>query len=231
MNTQLDYINDLLEKDSELRDKIRDEVHDLDKKTRVMAGILNKLHSTPPDKVAPLLDSVRPIIQSCQKNSSALAEIIPPNQFWRWKDMWSFSLRNAIFSAALVEYMTSRTLISLEQVSATLGIDDAWKDKFALTAEDYLHALITLVNELSRLAVNSVTMGDFDEPLKISTFVKDVFAGFSMLNLKNDTLRRRYDSLKYDLKKIEEVVYDISLRNLHGAKAQEVTPDPTKSSE
>jgi hypothetical protein len=30
--------------------KIRDEVHDLDKKTRMMAGILNKLHSTPPDK-------------------------------------------------------------------------------------------------------------------------------------------------------------------------------------
>jgi hypothetical protein len=24
------------------------------------------------------------------------------------------------------------------------------------------------------------------------------------LNLKNDTLRRRYDSLKYDIKKIEE---------------------------
>jgi len=30
--------------------KIRDEVHDLDKKTRMMAGILNKLHSTPPDQ-------------------------------------------------------------------------------------------------------------------------------------------------------------------------------------
>ena len=117
--------------------KIRDEVHDLDKKTRMMAGILNKLHSTPPDQstsvlpfitpasepriVAPLLDSVRPIIQSCQKNSSALAGIIPPNQFWRWKDMWSISLRNAIYSAALVEYMTTRSLISLEQVSAALG--------------------------------------------------------------------------------------------------------------
>lgn len=117
--------------------KIRDEVHDLDKKARMMAGMLNKLHSTPPDQstsflalgapmsepwtVAPLLDSVRPIIQSCQKNSSALAEIIPPNQFWRWKDMWSISLRNAIYSAALVEYMTTRTLISLEQVSAALG--------------------------------------------------------------------------------------------------------------
>lgn len=105
-------------------------------------------------------------------------------------------------------------------------------------------------------------MGNFEEPIRISTFVKDVFAGFSMvdhhfagklhsmtatqLNLKNDTLRRRYDSLKYDLKKIEEgddevsrlssivvdqtpVVYDISLRNLHGTKGQE--PDATKISE
>ena len=117
--------------------KIRDEVHDLDRKTRTMAGMLNKLHSTPSDQgmyrlafgtlvseartVTPLLDSVRPIIESCQKNSSALAKIIPPNQFWRWKDMWSISLRNAIYSAALVEYMTTRSLISLEQVSATLG--------------------------------------------------------------------------------------------------------------
>ena len=102
----------------------------------------------------------------------------------------------------------------------------------------------------SRLAVNSVTLGDFEQPIKISLFVKDIFAGFSMvlildsacrmlryscraysqLNLKNDTLRRRYDSLKYDIKKIEEgivvsesqnmrcscrtVVYDVSLRKL-----------------
>jgi hypothetical protein len=72
----------------------------------------------------------------------------------------------------------------------------------------------------ARLAVNAVTLGNFDEPIKISIFVKDVFVGFTMviyllnfyfmalilsqLNLKNDTLRRRYDSLKYDIKKVEE---------------------------
>ena len=132
--------------------KIRDQVHDLDKKTRMMAGILNKLHSTPPDQgvwsfrlatvvaeprsVAVLLDSVRPIIQSCQKNSSALAEIIPPNQFWRWKDMWSFSLRNSIYSAALVQYMTTRTLISLEQVSAALGSESLGSDE-----NEFTHAM------------------------------------------------------------------------------------------
>lgn len=35
-----------------------------------------------------------------------------------------------------------------------------------------------------------------------------------LLNLKNDLLRKRYDSIKYDLKKIEEVVYDINIRKL-----------------
>ena len=51
-------------------------------------------------------------------------------------------------------------------------------------------------------------------PGRIQRFVSDLYAGFRLLNLKNDFLRKRYDSIKYDLKKIEEVVYDISIRKL-----------------
>ena len=40
-------------------------------------------------------------------------------------------------------------------------------------------------------------MGDFARPLQISKFVKDVHAGFQLLNLKNDVLRRRSDGMKY----------------------------------
>jgi len=69
-------------------------------------------------------------------------------------------------------------------------------------------------SDKSRLAVNAVTLGDFEAPLRISVFAKEVFTGFSMLNLKNDPLRRRFDTLKYDIKKIEEVVYDVTLRKL-----------------
>jgi hypothetical protein len=67
-----------------------------------------------------------------------------------------------------------------------------------LPVEDYLHSLISLVNELvrnnfiscnlyltgvgqSRLAINAVTLGNFQEPIRISIFVKDLFAGFSMV--------------------------------------------------
>ena len=36
-------------------------------------------------------------------------------------------------------------------------------------------------SDKSRLAVNAVTLGDFEAPLKISFFAKEVFTGFSMV--------------------------------------------------
>jgi len=35
----------------------------------------------------------------------------------------------------------------------------------------------------SRLAINAVTLGNFEEPIRISIFVKDLFAGFSMVGM------------------------------------------------
>ncbi|KAJ3360014.1 hypothetical protein GGF32_008812 [Allomyces javanicus] len=45
---------------------------------------------------------------------------------------------------------------------------------------------------------------DYDRPLRIRAFVQELYSGFQLLNLKNDLLRRRYDGIKYDVKKIEE---------------------------
>ena len=68
-----------------------------------------------------------------------------------------------------------------------------------MTSEEYLHSLISLIEELARLAVNSVTLGDCQRPLEISRFVKNLHAGFQILNLKNDMLRKRSDSIKYNV--------------------------------
>ncbi|KAF7299037.1 Translin [Mycena indigotica] len=210
----IDVLNTLLDKDIGVSEKIREQVKELDKKVRTIVGILGKIHSTPSNSMGPLLDSVEPVLYSCREILSAIASAVPPDQFWRWKEMWSNDIRSLVFAAALIEFLKNGGLLSVSQTSETLGIQEEWKDRFVLSVEDYLHGLIGMVNELSRYAVNSVTLGDFQEPMKISTFVKDIFSGFTMLNLKNDSLRRRFDSLKYDLKKIEEVVYDVSLRKL-----------------
>lgn len=87
-------------------------------------------------------------------------------------------------------------------------------DQMRLTTEEYLHGLISVVNELPRLSIHVVTLGDYDAPIRIASLVKQVHAAFQILNLKNDLLRKRFDTLKYDVKRVEEVVYDIRLRGL-----------------
>ena len=47
---------------------------------------------------------------------------------------------------------------------------------------------------------------------------------YRLLNLKNDTLRKKFDGIKYDLKKVEEVVYDLSIRGLN-------KPAPSKTAD
>ncbi|KAL8916633.1 MAG: hypothetical protein Q9208_008392 [Pyrenodesmia sp. 3 TL-2023] len=111
-----------------------------------------------------------------------------------------------------IEEVATRALLMVIWVVVPTNVKD--RDTFHITTEEYLHALISLIEELARLAVNSVTLGDYQRPLQISKFVKDIHAGFQILNLKNDSLRRRSDSIKYNVKKIEDVVYDLSLRNL-----------------
>lgn len=77
----------------------------------------------------------------------------------------------------------------------------------------FLWTLVSFMLQ-SRLSVNAVTAGDYSRPVRIARFIADLDAGFRLLNLKNDALRRRYDALKYDLKKAEEVVYDLTVRGL-----------------
>ncbi|KAI0250821.1 translin [Lactifluus subvellereus] len=218
----LEFINELLEGEAQLKERIRELVEQFEKKTRKMTSMLDKVHSTPKPEIPALLETIRPVFHSCHTITAALAETIPRDEVWRWKDLWTVPLRAAVFSVVLECFLTDGTLVPLNTVAEQLGIREEWKDRFSLTPEDYLHGVITVINELSRLVVNAVTLGDFEAPLRISAFAKEVFTGFSALNLKNDLLRRRFDGLKYDIKKIEEVVYDVSLRKL--------VPSPTAGS-
>ncbi|KAH9002574.1 Translin [Lactarius hatsudake] len=203
----LGLINELLEGEAQHKERIREHVVTFEKNTRVMTSILDKVHSTPKSDIPALLEALQPIFDSCHEVAAALAETIPRDEVWKWKDLWTTPLRAAAFSVLLARFLTDGTLASLPSVAEQLGNSH-------LVPEDYLHGIISVINELSRLAVNAVTLGDFEAPLRISVFAKEVFTGFSMLNLKNDALRRRFDTLKYDIKKIEEVVYDVTLRKL-----------------
>lgn len=94
-------------------------------------------------------------------------------------------------------------------------------DTFHIALDEYLSALTMLADELGRLAMNAVTLGDGALAVRISRFVKELHGGFQLLNLKNDFLRKRVDGVKYAVKRVEGVIYDLALRNLLPAEAEE----------
>ena len=81
-----------------------------------------------------------------------------------------------------------------------------------VSAEDYLSGLCDLTGELVRKAVYDVIHKKFDEAAKIKELVHDIYGEFLKLHLRNSELRKKSDAIKWNLKKLEEVMYDISMK-------------------
>ena len=208
-----------IDEETTIRDSLKTIVDTLTKQSRLVSSILSRIHNTPP---ASLHSSV---LHPCQQplhdqitTVQTLAQTASQYPFYKYNNIWQRDIQNVITSLQLHEWLSSGHLVTLDEVGARVRVPVNLKspsaDAFHITIEDYLLALTGTIEELARLAPNAVTLGDYGRPLQISRFVKDVHAGFQLLNLKNDALRRRSDALKYSVKKVEDVVYDLSLRGL-----------------
>ncbi|KAK0643044.1 Translin [Cercophora newfieldiana] len=222
-----------IEEDTVIRkelDKITDE---LVQHVSFTQGVLSRIHSTPRSKYETLLPQVEEGVKKEIQSVRALAAFASQYPYFKYNYKWNRAVQDAISTVLLAAWLggmgtESRPgevgrLLKLEEVGEIFGVPVNLKDRdaFHITIEDYLLGLVNIVDELSRLAMNSVTLGDNDMAVRISGFIKDLHAGFQVLNLKNDILRKRVDSIKYAVKKVEDVVYDLSLRNLIPAKMEE----------
>jgi len=227
----LEYLNS----DHDAREEIKNVVRELEQTARGLITKLQAMHTVSIDPIhdlstrnAALCATVRASMEKdVPEQYVRISEKIPPGQYYRYCDHWKFVTQRLCFIASLLIYLETSSLATREQVADLLGLakkGDAFSKTFHLDLEDYLHGLLQMVSELSRYALNCVTAGDYHSPLAIAKFIGDLDAGFRLLNLKNDNLRKRFDGLKYDLKKCEEVVYDITLRGL--APRQQPQPLP-----
>ncbi|KAJ2516503.1 Translin-1 [Coemansia sp. RSA 2049] len=211
-------LQDTFDQESSLFDAIKEAVRELNKMCRIGAAKLSKAHSVAQSQTGEVLADIRPQINNIKQKFSALAELIKPVTFYKYHDMWTFAVQNACALVAFTIYLEHSRLATPDDIHELLGfnVNTANSDisEFVFTLEEYLHGTISLFSELSRLAVNAVIVGDVKRPQEISAFASELYAGFQLLNLKNDALRRRFDSIKYDIKKIEEVQYDLRVRGL-----------------
>ena len=237
-----DWMGDL-ETEQVVKELIRSRVRELESAGRELAAILQKVHhATGYANLPAVVQQAEEFFEGRVRGLfSQLSEAVPEGEYFRYHYMYNITIQRFVYQAALTHYLKLEDLLLVAHAANMLGIEPAKVgggeskqqtsgaskecdtkdcqsppriDVFHLDLEDYLAGITLLSNELSRFVVNAVTHGDYQRPKRIATFLNNLDAGFRLLNLKNDMLRKKFDSLKYDLKKVEEVVYDLSIRGL-----------------
>jgi len=113
------------------------------------------------------------------------------------------------YNCAIQEYVEARAYLGfvMNQKVPTC-------ENLGVQPEDYLLGLCDLTGELGRRAVASTIKKDFKEVYKIKECVEQIYGLFLELDLRNGELRKKSDSIKWNLKKIEDIVYDIKTKGM-----------------
>ncbi|KAF9164437.1 hypothetical protein DFQ27_006899 [Actinomortierella ambigua] len=177
--------------------------------------------------VPTLCAQARIYFSDIQQQIKDLSVLVSPGQYYKFNGLWTGPVQQACYLATLIVYLETERLITVEELEGFFAVRvDLTNDmhEFKISLEEFLLGMVSITGELSRLAVNSVTSGDFNRPVRIGKFLKELYGGYQLLNLKNDTLRKRFDGIKYDIKKVEEIIYDLTVRKLIvSGQAQEST--------
>ncbi|KAF2583591.1 hypothetical protein F2Q68_00001519, partial [Brassica cretica] len=162
---------------------------------------------------AEIIEKAKEKIDDLKKFYGRLAEILHkcPGQYYRYHGDWRSETQAVVSQLAFMHWLETGTLLVHTEAEAKLGLNSL---EFGLETEDYLTGICFMSNDLPRYVVNRVTAGDYDCPRKVMNFLTDLHAAFRMLNLRNDFLRKKFDSMKYDLRRVEEVYYDVKIRGL-----------------
>ena len=86
------------------------------------------------------------------------------------------------------------------------------KASLKIDNESYLMGLCDLTGELVRKAVNEVINKNFKKAVEIKNLVEEIYGEFLKFNLRNSELRRKSDQIKWNLKKLEDVVFELKIK-------------------
>ncbi|XP_038691902.1 translin [Tripterygium wilfordii] len=211
LDKQFEEFRTQLEESGSLRERIRGVAMEIESSTRLMQASLLLVHQSGP--VPEVLEKAKAQIDVLKDQYCRLAEVLHecPGQYYRYHGDWRSETQSVASLLAFMHWLETGNLLLHTEAEEKLGLNNL---DFGLDIEDYLVGICFMSNEMPRYVVNRVTAGDYDCPRKVLKFLTDLHASFRMLNLRNDFLRKKFDGMKYDLRRVEEVYYDVKIRGL-----------------
>ncbi|KAI0984936.1 hypothetical protein GJ496_010808, partial [Pomphorhynchus laevis] len=165
--------NEIIERQSDIVDKIKDQVTVFYKELNLLQSHFQRIHTASDRNDKSLfqeLEQKLPLFSSILKN---ISEAIPDNSINTYRDLWRNAVQQLICLMVLSEFLIDCQLITHVEICKRLQVSTDTRD-FHIDIEDYLCGLLFAGNELSRLAINSVTAGDLQRPKQIHEFLDKI---------------------------------------------------------
>ncbi len=86
------------------------------------------------------------------------------------------------------------------------------REELGVSAENYIAGLCDLSGEIVRKAVNAAINDDYMTVISAKAFVESLYYGLMQFDFRNGELRRKFDGIKYDLKKMEDLLLSLKLQ-------------------
>ncbi|GIL46914.1 hypothetical protein Vafri_3779 [Volvox africanus] len=124
------------------------------------------------------------------------------------------ALRSGSFAAAVEEYVEARAFACFLAEGRLIRSDELPLAE----PEEFLGGVLDFTGELNRYAIARATVRDRAAVQLCRDLVDALMGRFLQFDLRNGSLRKKYDSLKYTLKKMEGTLYELALTEGMGLK-------------
>lgn len=139
------------------------------------------------------------LLAEVEKTFSELEKQFAKNDGLRWEGAYRAALEEYVEAKLFLEFMKTGRVAEIKTVS--------------VYADSYLAGLSDFTGELTRKAVQRATQGKTEDVEQLAQVVRDVLEQLIKFDLTG-YLRTKYDQAKQNLKRVEEVLYDIKIRKI-----------------
>ena len=128
-------------------------------------------------------------------------------------------LRGGSYSGGLEEY--AEAVVFAHFVKHGAVPPSTHPDLARCDRDEYLGGVLDFTGELNRFCVAKATVRDVEAVKKCREIVDALMGIFLKFDFRNGSLRKKYDGLKYTLKKVENTLYEMSLTSAAAKRSRE----------
>ena len=138
------------------------------------------------------------------------------------EDLWPIveknaPLRHGSYAGGLEEYAEAAIFAHFIRTGKILPSSELPR----CDRDEYLGGVLDFTGELNRYCIAKATARDVDEVRKCRDVVDALTGIFLKFDFRNGVLRKKYDGLKYTLKKMENTLYELSLTSAAAKRSRE----------